>query len=278
MSLKLMYITNQPEVARIAEQAGVDWIFVDLELLDKDKRQGGMDTVQSHHTLDDVRRIKGCLSKSKLLVRCNHLYEGSKKEIDTIINNGADIVMLPYFKRIEEVRKFIEMVNVRAKTCLLVETAEAALMIDEILNIDGIDMIHIGLNDLHLALGKTFMFELMTDGIVDTLVSKIKAHGIKFGVGGIAGLNTGLVPGSMVVKEHYRIGSSMAIVSRSFCNVDKITDMDELRKIFSQGVAEIRDLEKEAQHVCDYFEDNHKEFVSAVKTVVKKVRENNGNK
>ena len=28
--LKLMYITNQPAVARIAEDAGVDWIFVDM--------------------------------------------------------------------------------------------------------------------------------------------------------------------------------------------------------------------------------------------------------
>ena len=31
MSLKLMYITNKPEVARIVEDAGVDRIFVDME-------------------------------------------------------------------------------------------------------------------------------------------------------------------------------------------------------------------------------------------------------
>ena len=41
-----MYITNQPAVARIAEDAGVDWIFVDMEFIGKDKRQGGLDTVQ----------------------------------------------------------------------------------------------------------------------------------------------------------------------------------------------------------------------------------------
>ena len=30
--LKLMYITNDPQTAQIAQQAGVDRIFVDLEL------------------------------------------------------------------------------------------------------------------------------------------------------------------------------------------------------------------------------------------------------
>ena len=31
MALKLMYITNNPKVAKIAEEAGVDRIFVDME-------------------------------------------------------------------------------------------------------------------------------------------------------------------------------------------------------------------------------------------------------
>ena len=43
--LKLMYITNRPEVAQIAEQAGVDWIFVDMEFIGKDARQGDRKSV-----------------------------------------------------------------------------------------------------------------------------------------------------------------------------------------------------------------------------------------
>ena len=38
MSLKLMYITNRPEVAVIAEQYGVDRIFVDMEYIGKADR------------------------------------------------------------------------------------------------------------------------------------------------------------------------------------------------------------------------------------------------
>ena len=54
--LKLFYITKDPAVARIAQAAGVDRIFVDMEYIGKAQRQGGMDTVQNHHTVEDVAR------------------------------------------------------------------------------------------------------------------------------------------------------------------------------------------------------------------------------
>ena len=59
-----MYITNRPEVAHIAELSGVDRIFVDLETIGKQERQGGMDTVQSHHTLDDVAVVGNSIDRA----------------------------------------------------------------------------------------------------------------------------------------------------------------------------------------------------------------------
>lgn len=269
-----MYITNKPAVAEIAERAGVDWIFLDMEFIGKDKRQGGLDTVQNHHTVEDVRIIKNAVSRAKVLVRVNPIhdalpdYPSSKDEIEGTIKAGADIIMLPFFKTIEEVKLFIELVDGRAKTCLLLETAEAAMLIDEILKIPGIDMIHIGLNDLHLSLGMKFMFQLLTDGIVESLANKIKAKGIPFGFGGIARLDTGAVPGKYVLKEHYRLGSSMVIVSRSFCNTDKISELDEVKKIFVTGIAEIRRLEAEASAAASYFTDNAAALRDAVDKII----------
>lgn len=274
MSLKLMYITNKPAVAEIAEQAGVDWIFLDMEFIGKDARQGGLDTVQNHHTVKDIENIKAAVKKAKVLVRVNPIHEllpdypSSKDEIDATINAGADIVMLPFFKTVEEVRTFIKLVDGRAKTCLLLETAEAAMLIDEILKVPGIDMIHIGLNDLHLSLGMKFMFQLLTDGIVENLANKIKAKGIPFGFGGIARLDTGAVPGKYVLKEHYRLGSNMVIISRSFCNTDKISDLDEVKEIFVTGIAEIRRLEEEASAAASYFTDNTAALRDAVDKII----------
>ena len=277
MSLKLMYITRRPEVARIAEQAGVDWIFLDMEFIGKAARQGGMDTVQNHHTVADVARIRQSISRAEVLVRVNPIHEAladypsSAEEIDAVIKAGADIVMLPYFKTVDEVRRFISMVGGRVKTCLLLETVEAAALIDEILEIKGIDMIHIGLNDMHLQLGMKFMFELLANGTVDRLAAKIKAKGIPFGFGGIAQLNTGLLPGAAVLKEHVRIGSSMVILSRSFCNSEAIGDLVEVRRIFNEGISAIRTLEREAQQMsAAELEKNREAVILAVNQIVKK--------
>ena len=75
--LNLMYITNDPAVARIAEAYGVDRIWVDMEFIGKAVRQGGMDTVQLHHTIDDIRAIRAAVSKSEVLVRVNPIHEAT---------------------------------------------------------------------------------------------------------------------------------------------------------------------------------------------------------
>lgn len=251
-----MYITNRPEVALIAEEAGVDRIFVDLETIGKAERQGGMDTVQSCHKLDDVAVIRNVITRSELLVRTNPIYDGSSKEIETIVCNGADIAMLPYFKTVNEVAKFIDLIKGRAKVCLLIETSEAVEKIDAILELDGIDEIHIGLNDLHLSYHKKFMFELLTDGTVEYLRDKILAKGIPYGFGGIARLGAGVLPAESIIKEHYRLDSTRAILSRSFCNVEKIDDLMEIKQIFITGMQDIRMLEREILLHKRYFEDN----------------------
>ena len=284
MPLKLMYITNNPAVARIAEEAGVDWIFLDMEFIGKDSRQGGLDTVQNHHMVEDVKNIRKTVSKSKVLVRVNPIHEAladypsSKDEIDAVINAGADIIMLPFFKTVKEVKQFVEYVDGRADTCLLLETAEAAILIDEILNVSGIDMIHIGLNDLHLELGMKFMFQLLSDGVVEQLGNKIKSKGIPFGFGGIARLDSGMLPGADVLKEHIRLGSSMVIVSRSFCNTDVVTDLNEVRRIFTEGIGAIRRLEAEAEAAANYFKKNQKDVAEAVCNIVELIeKKENGN-
>ena len=129
--LNLMYITNDPAVARIAEEHGVDRIWVDMEFIGKYARQGGMDTVQLHHTIEDVRTIRAAVSRSEVLVRVNPIHEAtadygdSAWEIPAAVDAGADVVMLPFFKTVDEVRTFLRLVDGRAKTMLLVETPEA---------------------------------------------------------------------------------------------------------------------------------------------------------
>ena len=100
MALTLMYITNNPAIAEIAQTAGVDRIWVDMEYIGKEERQGGMDTVKSSHTIADIRKIRPVVTTSELLVRVNPIHEasdrylGTEEEVEQTIAAGADGIML----------------------------------------------------------------------------------------------------------------------------------------------------------------------------------------
>lgn len=276
--LKLMYITNQPEIAQIAETAGVDRIFVDMEFIGKDERQKGLDTVKSHHTVQDVAAMKAALESAELLVRINPIhaplpdYPGSREEIDAVIRAGADVIMLPYFKTVEEVRTFLELVDGRVRTMLLVETPEAVERIDEILALPGIDEVHIGLNDLSLGYGMPFMFQLLADGTVERLCFKLRRRGIAYGFGGIASLGNGMLPSEFIIKEHYRLGSGCVILSRSFCDVSKVRHIGIINSLFLRGVREIRELEAECEKHAAFFRENEAELRRRVASICDMMR------
>lgn len=272
MPIKLMYITNKPQIAIIAQKYGVDIIFVDLETIGKEARQHGMNTVKSNHVIDDVRVIRSVLTSSKLLVRVNPLYEGSKDEIDTVIEYGADIVMLPMFENSIQVKEFVSLVNKRADVMLLVETKSAMENLKEISNVPGVDEIHIGLNDLHLQLNKKFMFELLSDGTVESMCKVLKNSNIKsYGFGGIARLDEGMLPARHILGEHYRLGSSAAILSRSFYDSWLNDDLEEIDRVFKYGVSEIREFERRLSNENkEFFIKNHKLVCNEVDIIVKK--------
>lgn len=276
--LKLFYITNRPEIAEIADSADVDRIFVDMEYIGKEARQGGMDTVKNHHTIQDIENLKPILRKSELLVRVNPLhdrledYPETETEINQAIKAGADIIMLPMYRTIEDVERFIRAVDGKAKTMLLCETPEAARNMAEVVKLKGINEIHIGLNDLHLALHKKFMFELLADGTVDKITDIIKASGIPYGFGGIARIGYGILPAEKIIAEHYRLGSSMAILSRSFCNVAKMTDLEEIRNIFNKEVHRIRKAEQSFElYSPEQFSANHDEVKELTAQIVQSI-------
>ncbi len=256
--IKFMLITNDPELAHYAENCGVGRIFVDLEQLGKQARQGHLDTLISRHSMEDVAKVKASLSQAELLVRLNPLNLDTREEVNEAIESGADILMLPMFRDAGELEFFSEIVDGRVGVMPLVETYEAAQAIHEIVQIPGVTEVYIGLNDLHLDMQLTFMFELLANGIVDELVKVITSAGLPFGFGGIARYGEGVIPGEMILGEHLRLRSSSVILSRTFHrNSESISgskdNLDlklELEKLFTAG--EKLKLRSSFQEETDY--------------------------
>ncbi|MBR3988471.1 MAG: glycosyltransferase [Clostridia bacterium] len=271
--MKFMYLTADPEQAKTAEASGVDRIFLDLEILGKYERQGHLDTVVSHSGLDDVKKLRAVIKKAQLLVRCNPVHKGLKPEIDRIINDGADIIMLPYFKTADEVRFFLNCVGGRVPTVLLFETAEAVENADEILSLDGITEVYIGLNDLHLSYNMKFMFELLCDGTVEKLCEKFKAKGLPYGFGGVAKIGEGQLKSDYILGEHKRLGSTCAILSRTFRN--EVSGSRPVENM-SREISLLREREKEINSWSkEQFEENHKVICDCVDRIVQKTGSKN---
>ena len=214
--IELIQITNDPAFARRCDALEGMRLWVDLERLGKAERQAGRNTFISEHQLDDVARIKDVLRSAPLMVRVNPLNPQSADEVDAVLARGADLLMLPMFTTADELRAFSALVAGRAPVVPLLETAGALRSLDDWITTPGLNEVYVGLNDLHLSLGLHFMFQPLASGMVERVADVARSHGLRFGFGGVARLDEGLLPGRDVLAEHVRLGSKAVILSRTF--------------------------------------------------------------
>ncbi len=223
MSFELSLITNDLETVRIAEAAGVERILIDLERLGKRERQAGQNLFLSTHDEADVARIRGALRTARLTVRIDPLHSGSRRQIDRVIESGADFVMLPYFREPDEAQAFLDLVARRASPILLVETSQAASRLETLCRLSGVAEVHIGLNDLGLSLGKAFLFDAVADGTVDRLCEILREAAIPFGFGGLGHLARREMPvdPELILAAQVTQGATRGWLGRTFRELDR---------------------------------------------------------
>lgn len=260
-------IIDDPQIALFATKNGVDRLFVDLEYMGKDARQGGLDTWKSRQTAVDVTRMRTAAPEAHLLVRVNPLHDGSAQEVDDVIARGADSVMLPMFYTLEELGRFLDMVDDRAEVVPLVETKAALDAVPKMASQLPLTRVHIGLNDLHLDMGMAFMFEPIAEGVLEEAAGALRSNDIAFGIGGLARAKEGIVSPEYLLGEHVRLGSDAAILSRTFhrgsetlealqSEMDFAAEVNELRKIYRDfGQSDVASLEKNQAITRDRIRD-----------------------
>jgi hypothetical protein len=251
-----------------AQSCGVDRVMVDLERLGKQERQGKLDTVQSAHTLEDLRRVRDVLTTTELQVRVNPLHPRSEEELERVLDYAPDVVMLPMFDGANEARAFIDLLDGRARACLLLETPGALADVEAVVDVAAGGEIYVGLNDLHLALGLSFMFELLSNGVVEGVTRRCSDRGVPVGFGGISRMGAGTLDSRLVLAEHRRLGSTSVILSRDFHR--RATSVEELiANSFDLEVDRLRREWNRLAHVsADELSRNHDVMVAEVDRIV----------
>jgi hypothetical protein len=139
-----------------------------------------------------------------------------------VLARGVKVVMLPMVKEAEEAARFAALVGGRATLVLLVEHVDALARLAEMVQVEGVDEVHMGLNDLALSLGLPNRWLVLAGELAAEAGAVVQAAGLRFGLGGIgrAGDEGLPVPANLVYAEYARTGATAALVSRSFFRTD----------------------------------------------------------
>jgi hypothetical protein len=236
MALELIQITNDPRLAAQLNawqrELGPFRLMVDLESMGKAERQAGRNTFVSAHDWPDIALVRAAAPGLPLMVRLNPLHAGTSEEIDHALAGGADRLMLPMFTSAADIATFAALVAGRLPFTALLETQGALKTLPDWVEQTGMDEVFVGLNDLHVSLGLPFMFVPLANGVVAAVATACHQAGRRFGFGGIARMDEGLLPGRAVLGEHERLGSKAVILSRTFhhgAQLDLLGALTELR-------------------------------------------------
>ncbi|WP_447971132.1 aldolase/citrate lyase family protein [Nitrospira sp. M1] len=216
--LILTFWTGDLALARFADSAGVDRVGVDLEVIGKAERQGGLNTWISGHKEDLIPAMREQLAHAKLFARTNPLHSGTVDEVGRLIDMGVEVLMLPYFTTAQDVRTYAHIVGDRAHVVPLLENVQAANIIEDLVALDEIREIHVGINDLGLSLGFRNRFSTLATDLVVHIASCVRQSGKRLGFGHVGrAMDRSLpIPSDLVYAQYARLGATATIVSRKF--------------------------------------------------------------
>ncbi len=212
-------MNNNLDWVRAGDAAGVTRIGLDLECLNKLDRQGHVgDVMISNHRMSELPAVRSALRQAALFARTDPIHPGSAEQIERLIGEGVDVLMLPMFRHGDEVRTFVDLVDGRARTVLLAETAAALFRIAEVTAIPGVDEIHVGLNDLRLETKIPNHFEIVVSCLMEKASEVVRAAGVDFGFGGVARVDDDRlpVPPDLVIAQYPRLKGQAALLTRAF--------------------------------------------------------------
>jgi hypothetical protein len=208
----LLLFTVDPSWGRDVVAAGAAGIVVDWERRGKARRQRGENTQINQDTPDDLSRMRAATDRL-LVCRINGHGPWTPSEVDDAVSRGADEILLPMVRTVEEVDRTLDLVAGRCGLGILVETQDAVDRSADLAR-RPLSRIYVGLNDLRIDRRSSELFRPLVDGTVDAVRAVVAQP---FGVGGLTLPGGGFpVSADLLAAELVRMGTDFTFLRRSF--------------------------------------------------------------
>lgn len=209
---ELWLFSTDTRLIQAAVQAGVKGIVVDWERLGKAERQAGYDTQIGQDSYEDLVRVRAATT-APVMCRINPFGPATKWELEAAIQAGADEVLLPMVRSVDEVERVLTWAGGRVGVAILVETLQAVRLRYELGRLP-VSRVYLGLHDLAIERGAPNPFRAVTDGIVELVRA---AFAVPFGFAGVTLPDRGFpIPCRLIIYEFARLNCQFTFMRRSF--------------------------------------------------------------
>jgi hypothetical protein len=251
----LLFSTNAEFIAQ-SVSAGVEGIVVDWENIGKEKRQALGDTQINRDTLEDLRRVRAS-TQAHVICRINRFGDRTHREIEDALSGGADELLLPMVRTVDEVEKVLELIGGRCSLGILVETLSAISNIEQLSRLP-LSRIYVGLMDLAIERKVTNIFTAVSDGTVEEIRQHVTCH---FGFAGLTLPDHGYpIPCRLLIGEMQRLQCDFSFLRRSFLRDihDRDPQVEIPRLQYALEQAKSRSKEEVARDHADLIDAIHK--------------------
>jgi hypothetical protein len=209
---QLFLFSTSPDMIRSSAEGGIAAIVVDWERIGKRDRQSSADTQIGHDTVEDLIRVRAATSLP-LICRVDNYAPTLGEQIGVALSGGANEILLPMVRSVNEVEKVLDLVVGRAGVGILIETIEAVALAERLAQLP-LSRVYVGLNDLAIARGAASIFSAVLDGTVERVRKHIT---VPFGFGGLTLPNRGTpIPCRLLLGEMARLRCGFSFLRRSF--------------------------------------------------------------
>jgi hypothetical protein len=210
--LQLFLFSTDTDMIRSSVAGGVAGIVVDWERIGKWNRQSSADTQISHDTFEDLVRVREATSLPVICRIDNHA-PAFGEQVRTALSGGANEILLPMVRSVNEVETILDLVAGRAGVGILIETTEAVTLVESLARL-RLSRVYLGLNDLAITRGAASIFSAVLDGTVEHVRRQV---GVPFGFGGLTLPDRGApIPCRLLLGEMARLRCDFSFLRRSF--------------------------------------------------------------